>query len=252
LRDGSGSAPLGTIDVRSEGFGVGDPTPGSTQAGGGALTGGTLPAISYSEQSKAWGPVPRTPVADRLDINATNVSTVTINPSRAHVDCDAQLNVRTDGPVTLCLSGCSRTARYTAGNACDASRPPRASISRHGLHASRRGGLRLSGRAIAFRCKGNRALAGKVRRVRISVWRKSGRKCRYVTKSGRLTAPRSCRKPLRMNAKLGRTRKGKTPWSFRLRHMPAGRFEVLASALDSKGHTQRASAKFNHKAFRVR
>jgi len=57
---------------------------------------------------------------------------------------------------------------------------------------------------------------------------------------------------VRMNAKLGRTRKGKTPWHLSIKHMPRGRFEVLASALDSKGHTQRASARYNHKRFRVK
>ena len=40
LRDAGGSAPLGTIDVRSEGFGVGDPAASETQHGAGALTGG--------------------------------------------------------------------------------------------------------------------------------------------------------------------------------------------------------------------
>jgi hypothetical protein len=196
--------------------------------------------------------VPKTPVADRLDINATNLSTVTINPSRARVDCDVQLNVKTDGPLTVILAGCSRSARFSAGNSCDASRPPRASIARHGLKASRHRGLRLSGRAIAFRCRGKRAVPGKVKRVRISVWKKSGRKCRYLNKRGHLTRARSCRKPLRMNARLGKTRRGKTPWRLSLRHVPRGRFEVLASAIDSKGHTQRASAKYNHKVFRVR
>jgi len=34
--------------------------------------------------------------------------------------------------------------------------------------------------------------------------------------------------------------------------MPRGRFALTASAIDSKGHTQRASAKYNHKVFRVR
>jgi len=173
--------------VLSEGFGVGDPTPGGTQGGGGALTGGTFPAISYTEQSKDWGAAPRTPVADRLDVDASNVSTVTINPQRAHVDCDAQLNVKTDGPLTVVLAGCGRSARFASGNGCDASRPPRASIARHGLRASRRGGLRLSGRAIAFRCKAGRSVAGKVKRVRVSISRKAGKgKCRFVTKAGSL------------------------------------------------------------------
>ena len=40
LRESSGSDPLGTMDVRSQGFGVGDPVPGETQHGAGVLSGG--------------------------------------------------------------------------------------------------------------------------------------------------------------------------------------------------------------------
>ena len=107
LRDSSGSAPLGTVDVRSQGFGVGDPIPGETQHGAGALTGGTIPAIPYTSQSKAWGPAPSEPAADTLDINATNVSAVTIDAKRAKVNCKAHLNVVTDGPLTVTLADCT-------------------------------------------------------------------------------------------------------------------------------------------------
>ncbi len=106
LRDSSGTAPLGTVDVRSQGFGVGDPTPGATQHGAGALTGGTIPAIPYTSQSKAWGPAPSEPAHDALNITATNVSHVTIDATRAKVDCKAQLNVTTDGPLTVTLEDC--------------------------------------------------------------------------------------------------------------------------------------------------
>jgi pimeloyl-ACP methyl ester carboxylesterase len=106
LRDSSGTAPLGTVDVRSQGFGVGDPVPGATQHGAGALTGGTIPAIPYTSQSKAWGPAPNEAAHDALDIKATNVSHVTIDATRAKVDCKAQLNVTTDGPLTVTLEDC--------------------------------------------------------------------------------------------------------------------------------------------------
>src|SRR5258708_79797 len=89
LRDGGGANPLGNIDVRSEGFGTGDPTPSGTLADGGVLTGGLLPALGYERQRKEWGPTPSTPVADRLDIKATNVRSVTINAARARVSCSA-------------------------------------------------------------------------------------------------------------------------------------------------------------------
>src|SRR5205807_2069471 len=58
LRDSSGPAPLGLIDVRSEGFGVGDAAASATQAGAGTLTGGTLGALAYTRQYQAWGSPP--------------------------------------------------------------------------------------------------------------------------------------------------------------------------------------------------
>jgi hypothetical protein len=106
LRDSSGSAPLGKVDVRSHGFGVGDPVAGETQHGAGALTGGQIPAIPYTSQSKAWGAAPSEPAADALDITATNASAVTIDAKRAKVNCKAHLNVVTDGPLTVTLADC--------------------------------------------------------------------------------------------------------------------------------------------------
>jgi len=106
LRDASGSAPLGTVDVRSQGFGVGDAPAQETQHGAGALTGGMIPAIPYTSQSKAWGPAPSEPAHDALNIDATNVAHVTIDARRAKVDCKAQLNVTTDGPLTVTLADC--------------------------------------------------------------------------------------------------------------------------------------------------
>jgi hypothetical protein len=107
LRDPSGTAPLGTIDVRSEGFGLADPVPGETEHGAGALTGGQIPAIPYTSQSKSWSPAQSAPAQDTLDINATNVSAVTIDAKRAKVNCKAHLNVVTDGPLTVTLADCN-------------------------------------------------------------------------------------------------------------------------------------------------
>lgn len=107
LRDASGSAPLGQIDVRSQGFGFGDAPPTATEHGAGTLTGGQIPAIPYTSQSKAWGPAPAAPASNTLDIKATNVSAVTIDAKRAKVNCKAHLNVTTDGPLTVTLADCS-------------------------------------------------------------------------------------------------------------------------------------------------
>jgi hypothetical protein len=106
LRDSSGSDPLGTIDVRSEGFGVSDPVASETMHGAGVLTGGQVPAIPFTSQSKTWGPAPSAPVRDALDIRATNIAHVTIDAARARVDCAARPNVSTDGPTQVSLADC--------------------------------------------------------------------------------------------------------------------------------------------------
>jgi hypothetical protein len=74
--------------------------------GSGTLTGGTFPSISYTSQSRTWGPTPSAPVADVLDIKATNVSAITVDVARAHVDCNVTLNIQSDGPLAVKLQGC--------------------------------------------------------------------------------------------------------------------------------------------------
>jgi hypothetical protein len=106
LREAGGTDPLGTIDVRSEGFGVGDAPALETTHGTGVLTGGTIPAIPYASQARAWGPAPTEAAQDALVITATNVSRVSIDAGRARVDCSASLNVTTDGPLRVTLTDC--------------------------------------------------------------------------------------------------------------------------------------------------
>jgi hypothetical protein len=110
LRNAEGAAPLGTIDVRSQGFGVADPVPSATQHGAGALTGGQIPAIPFTSQEKSWPAAAAAPPANALEINATNVSKVTIDAARARVDCAAQLHVTTDGPLKVTLADCGGKA----------------------------------------------------------------------------------------------------------------------------------------------
>jgi hypothetical protein len=112
LRTRAAGAALGNIDVFSHGFASGDPAASATQHGSGTLTGGTVPAIAFTSQSKTWGPAPAIPAADQLDITAVNVSSVTVDVSRARVDCSVSLHVTTDGPLTVNLAGCGRTVSF--------------------------------------------------------------------------------------------------------------------------------------------
>jgi hypothetical protein len=110
----SSTSSTGTIDVFTHGFGQGDPPASGEQLGTGSLVGGDVfPVFVYTSEYQTWGPTPTIPVADQLDITATNINTVTIDPSRAHVDCNAKLKVTTDGPLTVILTGC--TGNHTFG-----------------------------------------------------------------------------------------------------------------------------------------
>ncbi|HWC34069.1 MAG TPA: hypothetical protein VG650_04485 [Mycobacteriales bacterium] len=102
------SSAIGTIDVRSLGFGVGDPKPSGMTEGAGALTGGTKAAIPYVEFRQTWGPVPRAARRDALDITATNIARVVIDVRRARLDCAATLKVHSDGPLKVVLAGCNQ------------------------------------------------------------------------------------------------------------------------------------------------
>ena len=64
--------------------------------------------IQYASFSKTWGPAPRAPVADEIDIDATNLATASIDVARAHVNCHVALNINTDGPLAMTLPGCGR------------------------------------------------------------------------------------------------------------------------------------------------
>jgi hypothetical protein len=116
LRDRGGDSPRGEIDVRSHGFGVEDPPANPTEYYAGMMQGGEqLPAIPYIGQDQGWGAPPAAPVENRLDIQAVNIRAVTINVDRARVGCDAELDVSSDGPLTVTLegAGCDRRVTFT-------------------------------------------------------------------------------------------------------------------------------------------
>jgi pimeloyl-ACP methyl ester carboxylesterase len=111
LRDSSGNPPIGTVDARSLGFGVGDPLPSATMPTAGTLPPGNLGVLAYAGTKKTWGPAAPQPAANQIDITATNVKAVTIDPVRARVGCNAILNINSDGPIDVTLSGCGRVAQ---------------------------------------------------------------------------------------------------------------------------------------------
>ena len=100
------ASQTGTVDVVSHGFGLKDAPKAPVVRTAGTEEGTTVPLNPYSSESRT--PLPPVPAAvrNRLDIAATNIATVTIDPQQAKVDCSAALNVTTDGPLTVHLIGC--------------------------------------------------------------------------------------------------------------------------------------------------
>jgi glucodextranase-like protein/putative esterase len=112
LRDASGSAPLGQVDARSEAFGRGDPTANATQPGAGTLDGGNSGPMPYTELKKTWGSTPTTAKKDVLHLDAQNLAQVVVHTGRAGLSCHPQLDVATDGALTIELAGCGRTLSF--------------------------------------------------------------------------------------------------------------------------------------------
>jgi hypothetical protein len=106
---------LGTIDVVSRGFGRADAAAPSQKMSIGATSGTTAPVNPYVREYRHLPGGAEQAKANVLDITATNIRSVTIDPAAAEVDCDATLNITSDGPLEVTLLGCpAKTATTTA------------------------------------------------------------------------------------------------------------------------------------------
>ena len=87
-----------------------------------------------------------------------------------------------------------------------------------------RGRIVLRGRAADRGC-------GRIGRVLVAITRLgSGRTCRFVTRRGRITAKRACRRPIFLRAG------GREAWRLTLaRRLPRGRYVAVARAVDAGG-----------------
>jgi hypothetical protein len=119
-------------------------------------------------------------------------------------------------------------------------------LSRIGQAAQRKGaGLILRGTSHWRACKGGPR--GRVARVLVTLVRQYGKKCRYLTKRGRLGAPTSCkRKPRYYRAK------GKGHWRFVVRGpVPPGRYVARVRSTDTLGNHERVTKHRNFRHFRL-
>ena len=96
----------GSIDLRSEGFGVADAVPLAVAQSNAVFSGGYLEPAPYTRRLLDWQPPATAPVRDRLVIRARNVSRVVIDPVRARLGCRAAREIDSDGPLEVVLRGC--------------------------------------------------------------------------------------------------------------------------------------------------
>lgn len=126
-------AGTGTVEVLSQAFGQGVPQPLPVEPGGGALTGGFFPAMPFVQRSLMLGEPPTVPTADRLDVKASNVSRIVVDPVRARLTCAADVQIDSDGPVEVVLTGCPARA---AGAPAPTAVPSSAIAARSGAIAA--------------------------------------------------------------------------------------------------------------------
>ncbi|GAA5126573.1 hypothetical protein [Haloechinothrix salitolerans] len=120
----SGGTPAkGVVDAFSHGFGRGD-APSTSGSGAG------VEPLPYTEVNRTWGEHPTIPVANRLDLDLTNVGSVSLDLARARLDARAPLTVTTtadsDGEVRLAGRFVPATRVLRDGEPIDADIGPRA------------------------------------------------------------------------------------------------------------------------------
>jgi hypothetical protein len=106
-------------------------------------------------------------------------------------------------------------------------------------------GLTLRGTSSFKKCKGG--AQGKVKRVVVGLKLQKGKRCRFLTKKGRLGAFKSCKKAAPLY-----TAKGTSKWSFKVKGpLPAGKYVALVAAKDDLGNTERRTRHRNFRHFRL-
>lgn len=96
-----------SVDVVSHGSPVGDPVASKKNLTGTFDAGvANFPWPNYTREVLEWGAAPAAPVRNALDVSTRNVASLTIDPKRAKVTCDAAVKLDSDGQVTVRLLGC--------------------------------------------------------------------------------------------------------------------------------------------------
>lgn len=117
-----------------------------------------------------------------------------------------------------------------------------AHISRKRLEVE---GLKLRGRTSDRKCKG---VKGKVKRVRVAVALRTGKKCRFLRKNHKLGSKAADCNRQRTYLRAA----GTTNWSFRVKGaLPKGHYTAFVRATDAVGNTELRNLRRNRIRFRV-
>jgi subtilase family serine protease len=139
-----------------------------------------------------------------------------------------------------------RAPGASAASACADRTAPLSRFARKGAVKATRRRLALTGTASDRGCLANGA--GRVRRVRVAVARKAGKRCRFLkgAKQG-FTAPRSCSRRVYLSAK------GTAHWRYAYRgRLAKGSYRAYVRATDAVGNVPRRFATTAIRRFRVR
>ncbi len=122
----------------------------------------------------------------------------------------------------------AQSAPAPTGGSCTDNSKPSARISTSAGKAAR-SQLNVRGTASDRGCGASGK--GTVSRVTVSVQRKSGKRCQFMSSKGKLSSKKSCGTPKWLSAH------GTSKWSFSLpKSLPQGTYLVRVRALDSAGN----------------
>ena len=97
---------LGSIDAISQGLGLQEAEAQAVSQSLGVLQGGNHEPAPYTRRLLEWAPPQPAPVRNQLSISAENIASVTVHPQRAGLNCEALIEVSSDGPLAVNLAGC--------------------------------------------------------------------------------------------------------------------------------------------------
>src|SRR3954454_24367537 len=132
------------------------------------------------------------------------------------------------------------------GPGCRDRTAPKSTFARTARVASAKRRLRLKGTSSDRGC--GKRFRGTVMRVRISIARRTGKRCRSLLANAKLSGKRtSCLHTTYVNAK------GTTKWTFTARRrLPAGRYQIWVRGIDAAGNVEHKSRKRNFKRLAFR